>query len=132
MLPMSPHTHSQMMLPQSHHLSADGARFEPCVVTCTSLQSDPQSYCRLYWESMNLTCKLRRQALTTLHTRRGLRRLHSLADYVCIQGVNGRVNDLRGFSPSLIEPRKCQIGWLLEDRTVTPTLTEIKCCKRTR
>ena len=73
-----------------------------------------------------------RQALTTLDTRRGLRRLYSLADSVCIQGVNGRVNDLRGFSPSLIEPRKFQIGWLLQDRTVTPTLSEIKCCKRTR
>ena len=67
-----------------------------------------------------------RQALITLDTRRGLRRLHSLAESVCIQGVNGRVNDLRGFSPSLIEPRKCQIGWLLEDRIVTPTLSEIK------
>lgn len=72
------------------------------------------------------------QALTTLDTRRGLRRLHSLADSVCIQGVQGRVNDLRRFSPSLIEPRKFQIGWLLEDRIVKPKLSEIKCCKHTR
>lgn len=83
-------------------------------------------------EAKKLTFQKSTTSTNIRDTRRGLLRLNSLADSVCIQLIVAEWMIFEWFSPNLIEPRKFQITWLLEDRMVKPTLTENKCCKHTR